>query len=105
IRSANVRSKMAKLSQDIKKGVPMITVPDIAAALAWYASIGFKEMSRYENGGRVTFGMMSFGKAELMLNLNGKRGEHDTSFWFYTDKVDELYLLLKSRQIEAATTG
>ena len=27
-----------------KKGVPMITVPDVAEALDWYLSIGFKEM-------------------------------------------------------------
>lgn len=27
---------------------------------------------------------------------------HDVSLWLYTDKIDELYQLLKSRQLEAA---
>jgi uncharacterized glyoxalase superfamily protein PhnB len=83
----------------------MIYVPDVAAALDWYASIGFKEIARYADNGLVNFGMVSFGNAEIMLNMHGKRGEHDLSLWFYTDKVDDLYQLLKSRQIEAASTG
>ena len=34
--------------------------------------------------------------------FDGERGKHDTSLWFYTNKVDELYQLLKARQLEAA---
>jgi ankyrin repeat protein/uncharacterized glyoxalase superfamily protein PhnB len=105
ISSSRVRSKMSKLADSTKKCVPMIYVPDVAAALDWYASIGFKEIARYADNGLVNFGMVSFGKAEIMLNMHGKRGEHDVSLWFYTDKVDELYQLLKSRQIDAASTG
>jgi hypothetical protein len=96
------RSSMAKLGRSIKKGVPMISVPDIARTLDWYASIGFKEMARYEEDGLVNFGMVSFGKAELMFNMHGKAGPHDVSLWFYTDKIDSLYRLLKSRQLRAA---
>ena len=43
----------------------MIHVPDVARTLEWYASIGFKEIARYEDDGLVNFGMVSFGKAEL----------------------------------------
>jgi uncharacterized glyoxalase superfamily protein PhnB len=50
----------------------------------------------------VNFGMVSFGNAELMLNMHGKPGRHDVSLWFYTDEVDDIYQLLKARQIEAA---
>ena len=53
----------------------------------------------------VNFGMVSFGNAEIMINMNGKRGNHDVSLWLYTDKIDDMYRLLKSRQIEAATAG
>jgi ankyrin repeat protein/uncharacterized glyoxalase superfamily protein PhnB len=105
ISSSRVRSKLSKLADSTKKCVPMIYVPDVAAALDWYASIGFKEIARYADNGLVNFGMVSFGNAEIMLNMHGKRGEHDLSLWFYTDKVDDLYQLLKSRQIEAASTG
>lgn len=93
---------MTKLAESVKKGVPTILVPDVARALDWYVSIGFKELARYEDDGLVNFGMVSFGKAEVMLNMHGKPGAHDVSLWFYTDQIDNLYQLLKSRQLEAA---
>jgi ankyrin repeat protein len=93
---------MAKLAGSVRKGVPMIYVPDVGRTLDWYVSIGFKEIDRYADDGVVNFGMVAFGEAELMLNMHGKPGRHDASLWFYTDKVDDLYQLLKSRQLEAA---
>jgi uncharacterized glyoxalase superfamily protein PhnB len=78
----------------------MISVPDIAKTLDWYTSIGFKEIARYEDDGLVNFGMLSFGNAELMLNIHGKQGMHDVALWFYTDQVDNLYQLLRSGQAE-----
>jgi hypothetical protein len=47
--------------------------------------------------------MVAFGGAEVMFNLHGTPGPHDVSLWFYTDRVDELYDLLTSRRLEAAT--
>ncbi|HEY8133037.1 MAG TPA: VOC family protein, partial [Thermoanaerobaculia bacterium] len=103
IATSSFRERMAKLSQRTKKVVPGITVPDIAVTLDWYTSIGFKEIGRFEDDGVVNWGMLSFGKAELMLGI--RRGEADNtnvSLWFYTDAVDELYQLLKARQLQAA---
>jgi ankyrin repeat protein/uncharacterized glyoxalase superfamily protein PhnB len=102
IASSGFQASMAKMAGSIEKGVPMILVPDVARALDWYTSIGFKEITRYADDGLVNFGMVSYGKAELMLNMHGNPGSHDVSLWFYTDHVDNLYQLLKSRQIEAA---
>ena len=93
---------MGRIAASIRKGVPMIMVPDVAAALDWYVSIGFREIARYADEGVVNFGMVSFGNAELMLNMHGTRGRHDVSLWFYTDQIDRLYELIKSRQFEAA---
>src|SRR6185312_2030480 len=39
------------------------------------------------------------------INGSGKAGDHDTTLWIYTKEVDEMYRLLKSRQIEAVRTG
>jgi uncharacterized glyoxalase superfamily protein PhnB len=50
----------------------------------------------------ANFGMVSFGNAELMLNMPGTPGSHDASLWFYTDQIDNLYQLLRSRQLDAA---
>lgn len=99
---SSVKAGMAGLAHTVKKGVPMILVPDVARALDWYTSIGFTEVARFEDDGVVNFGIVSFGQAELMLNMHGKAGAHDASVWFYTDKVDDLYQLLKGRQLDAA---
>jgi len=102
---ASFRSGMAKMADSVNKGVPMIYVPDVARALDWYVSAGFTELARYEEDGVVNFGMVSFGKAELMLNMHGTPGSHDVSLWFYTDNVDGVYQLVKSRRLESAMSG
>jgi ankyrin repeat protein len=102
VETSNFSEKMAGLASSVKKSVTMIMVPDVARALEWYTSIGFREIARYADGGYVNFGMVSFGDAELMLNMHGKPGIHDASLWFYTDRIDDLYQLLKSRRLEAA---
>jgi ankyrin repeat protein len=96
------KERMTQLAGSIRKCVAMIEVPDIAATLDWYASIGFTELGRYADGGVVNWGMLSFGDAQLMLNMHGKKGNHDVHLWFYTNRIDELYQLLKSRQLTAA---
>src|SRR5215510_7997316 len=96
---------MAQLAESIKRGVPMIRVPDIAATIDWYVSIGFKEVGRYADNGVVVWGMVSFGDARIALNINGKVGEHDVSLWFETNQIKLLYALLKSRQMESAKTS
>jgi hypothetical protein len=95
-------TKMAKMADSVKHSVPMMNVPDVAQTLDWYKSLGFKEIGRNEDNGLVNWGLLSFGKAELMLNIHGKRGPQDVSLWFYTNRIDDLYQLLKSRQFEAA---
>jgi Ankyrin repeats (many copies)/Ankyrin repeats (3 copies) len=86
VETANFSEKMAGLAGSVKKSVTMIMVPDVARG----------------DDGSVNFGMVSFGEAELMLNMHGRPGVHDASLWFYTDQIDDLYQLLKSRRLEAA---
>lgn len=103
IDTSNFRQRMAKLAESTNKIVPGIAVPDIAAALEWYTSIGFKELGRHADDGVVNWGWLGFGKAEFMLGMHGKvRPRQPVSLWFYTDNVDALYELLKGRQVEAA---
>jgi hypothetical protein len=100
--SQDWRAGVSASAESIKKGIPMISVPDIAATLDWYTSIGFKELGRHSDGGLVNWGMLSFGKAELMLSLGAKPGRaRDVSLWFYTDQIERLYHLLRDRQIAA----
>jgi catechol 2,3-dioxygenase-like lactoylglutathione lyase family enzyme len=95
-------ARMSALAKSVAKGVPMIYVPDVARALDWYVSIGFRELTRFDDDGLVNFGMVAFENAELMLNMLGRPAPHDVSLWLYTDQVDALYEVLKSRRIEAA---
>ncbi len=99
--SSGFRASVGKLARSIQKGVPMIRVPDIAQTLDWYRSIGFTEIGRFGNGGSVDWGMVSFGKAELMF-MSGKANPQDVRLWFYTTQVDRLYQLFKSRLVQAA---
>lgn len=99
---ANFTASMAGMGQSIIGASPMLVVPDVAKALAWYTSIGFTEVSRHEGGGLVDWGLLSFGKAQIMLTMGGKAGRHDVILWFYTDQVDRLYELFKARQLETS---
>lgn len=104
IAAVDFREAVSRLAQSTKHLDPMISVPDVAAALEWYVSIGFTEVARWANdtGAGVTWGLVRFGEAEVMLSLNGYKGQHSVSLWFYTEHVDELYRLFKARQLEAA---
>ena len=95
------RAQAAAFAGSVRKGVPMIRVPDIGKTLEWYVSIGFEEYGRFPEDGPANWGMAAFGKAELMF-MPGKPGKDEVRLWFYTDKVDELYGLFKSRQLEVA---
>ena len=102
---AALRDEVSALAGSTRKIVPMIMVPDVAAALRWYLSIGFTELASFGEEGVLNFAMVSFGHAEVMLNMHGKSGRHDVSLWFYTERIDDLYRLLKARQVAAARTA
>jgi ankyrin repeat protein len=94
------KSKVPQIAQAVYRTNPMIYVPDVAAALAWYVSIGFAEVARYGDESLVNFGVVSFGKAEVLINMHGKAGRQTASLWFYTTKIDQLYQLFKARGLE-----
>lgn len=105
-RVAGFQASMAVQAESVQKIIPMLLVPDVARTLEWYTSLGFKELGRVPDQGQPDWGMVRFGKAEIMLVFGGKQaekqGQRDVRLWFYTPKVDELYQLLKSRQLQAA---
>lgn len=90
---------LRRLAPTVHKLVPMIHVPDIAATLDWYTALGFRELGRFEDDGVVNFGMVAYGKAEIMFNMHGRAGNHDASLWLYTEEVDALYRACAARQM------
>jgi len=102
ISSSELKEAVATLSGSTHKIIPMISVADVAATLDWYVSIGFTELGRVADEGVVNWGIVRYGGAEIMFSMHGQTGRQPVSLWFYTDQIDQLYQLLKSRQLDAA---
>ena len=93
------------IGSSVRKSAPMFRVPDMRATVRWYESIGFTVDERYEDAGELMFARLSFGNGELALSPGGTAGPRDVSLWFFTDRVQQLYELLKERQLRAAQTA
>jgi catechol 2,3-dioxygenase-like lactoylglutathione lyase family enzyme len=85
-RGVELAKAMAELAGSVRKSAPMFSVPDMRATVRWYESIGFTVADRYEEGEELVFA----------------RGPRKVSLWFFTDRVDELYALLKSTDPQGA---
>jgi ankyrin repeat protein len=96
------RVEIARAAASVAKSTPMFSVPDMRATVRWYESIGFAVVDRYEEHGELTFARLSFGNGELALGPGSAPDPRGVSLWFFTDRVDELYRRLKSRQLRVA---
>lgn len=96
------RIMLSSHAPTILRGSVMLPVPDVAATLAWYTSIGFTEVARYGEGGVLNFGLVRFGNAEVMFTVAAQLGEPKPSLWFYTDFIDALYASFRARQLHDA---
>jgi catechol 2,3-dioxygenase-like lactoylglutathione lyase family enzyme len=88
---------LAALSDSIRRHEPMFTVPDMAATVAWYTALGFTLQERHPEDGEMDWASLSCKSAIMLVPGHGR-----TSLWFYTDRIDDLYQFLRSRQIKAA---
>lgn len=93
------------LAGSVRKLSPMVGVPDMEAAVAWYRSIGFRLAGSHMDDVKMDWASLTFGDAEIMLvpaadprrtTLTG------LSLWLRTDRLDEVYAFLKERQLERA---
>jgi uncharacterized glyoxalase superfamily protein PhnB len=81
--------------------VPMIHVPNVRAAAAWYVSIGFSVLNTFEdevNG--MTFASLAFGVSEIFLSGGGRPStadRRDVDLYLRVDDVDRIYERLKDR--------
>jgi ankyrin repeat protein len=98
----HVVKELAGVASSVVKSAPMFRVPDMRATVRWYESIGFAAVDRYEEDGELMFARLCFGKGEFTVSPGGAASPRDTSLWFFTDRVQELYELLKERQLRAA---
>jgi ankyrin repeat protein len=100
----SVDSGMSALAASVKKVDAMIGVPDVRATMDWYRSIGFELQGQHEIDSDAAWAGLSLGGARIMLvPSRTKSAQREVSFWFMTDRVDDLYQLLKRRQLERAS--
>ncbi len=98
--TSSPHEQLSALSGGVYKAVAMISVHDISAALDWFQSIGFTVINTLADDDVLNFGMVKFGNAEVMMNLDCEsRG--GASLWFYTEQIDELYAGFEKRQTES----
>jgi ankyrin repeat protein len=97
-------AQMSALASSIKRADAMICVPNVRATVDWYRSIGFELAGQHEIDSNSAWAGLSLGGCFLMLVPSGTtNAKREVSFWFRTDRVEDLYQLLKRRQLERAS--
>jgi hypothetical protein len=88
----------------VRRSDAMIQVPDVRATVDWYQSIGFRLEGAHEIDTPEAWAGLSLGSCYIMFIPGGTRAaHHEVSLWMRTDAIDELYQLLKQRQMERAS--
>lgn len=93
------------LAASIRGLTPMLGVPDLNATVSWYRTIGFELAGSHEEEGRMDWASVKFGAAEIMFVPSTVPWRETTaalSLWIRTDRLDDLYAVLKQRQLEHA---
>jgi len=82
--------------------VPMLCVPDATATVEWFQSFGFTVDERYPKSGAIEWASLSFGKVWFMVQPRVARPREQIALWFYTKRIDDLYDMFRSRQLDAS---
>lgn len=79
----------------LRAATPMIHVPDVQAAVTWYAALGCDVLETYDDGhDGLSFAILAIGTTRLMLNQGGKAsGERrrEVDLYIEADDVDRLH--------------
>lgn len=84
----------------MKKAVPMIHVPDVRAAAAWYETIGFTIERTHSDDDEMSWALLTFGSTELMFNEGGSASDarrREVDLYVHVENVESLYAALKDR--------
>ncbi len=100
--AASEPNGLATIARSVRRSTPMFSVVDMRATVRWYEAIGFTVEDRYEDGGELMFARLCFGNGEFTLSPGASGEPRHVSLWFFTDRIQELYELLKERQLRVA---
>ncbi len=97
-------TQIAALAPSVTRLDVMIAGPDISATVDWYRSIGFNLEEQFEDNGVVNWAGVSFGNCFIMFVPAGRKTPtREVTFWIRMSRVDDLYQLLKQRQLARAS--
>jgi hypothetical protein len=97
-----VRKAASRVASSVQGATLVIGTQDVGRTLDWYTSIGFTEEGRFPAEGPVVFwGKATLGKAELTFDVREPSDPRGVSLLITTDRVRELYDVLKSRALES----
>jgi ankyrin repeat protein len=99
------KARISALSKSVKRLDAMMAVPNVRATVEWYQSIGFELEGEHEIDTDAAWAGVSLGGCFFMFVPRGtsSKGRREVSFWLNTDRVDDLYQLLKQRQLDRAS--
>jgi ankyrin repeat protein len=97
-RTDSAVANTASAVESVRRLSPMLAVANIRETIAWYRAIGFTVHDEYEDSGQVVFARVTLGKGELTLGAGPNPAPRGVSLWFYTDRVEDLYAVLRERQ-------
>jgi uncharacterized glyoxalase superfamily protein PhnB len=82
------------------KVVPMIHVPDVRAAAAWYETIGFTVQRTHADDGAMSWALLTLGESEIMFNEGGLASaahRREVDLYVHVDDLDALHAHIKDR--------
>jgi uncharacterized glyoxalase superfamily protein PhnB len=96
---------LESLRPSMRALTPMLGVPDMARTIAWYEAIGFVLAASNGEEGKLDWASMRFGDVEIMFvpsPPSASGAMSGISLWIHTDRLDDLYSVLRARQLERA---
>ena len=76
----------------IPSATPMLHVPDVQAAVDWYAALGFEIIDVGQEDGAAVWAHLAFGHSRLMFNCGGQPSQADrreVDLYLRVDDVDD----------------
>ena len=96
-------ARVSALGASVTTFQAMLRVPNVRETVEWYRAIGFHLEGAHEIDTDAAWAGVSFGGAYLMFVPAGTaNADREVSFWLMTNRIDDLYDALKSRQLERA---
>jgi len=98
-RVARIETLRASMARQL---TPMLCVQDVPATVRWFTALGFSLDEFHPNETQMDWAYLSFGKVSLMVQNRVARPHDQIALWFSTTRIEELYEVLRQRQLDSA---